>query len=98
MSLIVELKKDHIRLNYEDDSLFWVFNEVRGEYLENIGYKAENFLTGSDTKRWWNKLWKTIAHLKEIILMLISLNEKGLTWDQLVKSGEEGLEVCMFCR
>ena len=87
-----------ICLSYHQDTIVWDWDESVGQVLAKIDYNYILSLFIPLSNRWWkNQLWKWKVPTKLSCFIWLCLENKSLTWDNLVKHRMKGHGICVLC-
>jgi len=76
----------------------WSWNEKIGKLIAKGAYDAIRFLIEEVQTKWWfNAIWKWFSPLNVKLFFWLVLENKILTWDNLVKRGRNGPGRCALC-
>jgi len=94
--LVSELRKGHVRLKDEADSLAWAQDKALGRYTARLGHKV--MISGGDQAEvcWWTKIWRIKTPKKTMILWL-ALRNRVLNCDMVQKRAKNGPCICYIC-
>ena len=93
---IIGLQNGSIFLDEGSDSLKWSFNKYSGEIRTKLTYQllAEDIIC---IHQWWNQLWSWKAPYRIIIFYWLALENRLLSWDNFLKRGMLGPNLCVMC-
>jgi hypothetical protein len=87
-----------IDLNNEKDTLLWSWDTKRGQVNAKQAYEVQILMEGGvDSNFWYTDLWQWQIPLKIKLFAWLMLEQKILTWDNLVKRGFVGPSMCVLC-
>ena len=83
-------------LNDDIDALKWSYNMELGVISEKLAYQqlTDNFQV---EKFWWHNIWKWKVTSRILLLCWLAFENRILTWDNLLKRGFSGPNICPLC-
>jgi hypothetical protein len=85
-------------LNDEKDILLWSW-DTKQEVNAKLTYKVQ-VMEGREveTKFWYSEIWEWKLPLKVKLFVWLLLEQRILTWDNLIKNGFIGPNICVLCK
>ena len=98
-SYLMVLNKAGFGLSGNEDVLVWDWKGENGILPAKKSYEAISKDRMLSSPKWWAKLlWKPRIHLKLKCFLWLCLENKILTWDNLLKRGFTGPGLCLLCK
>jgi hypothetical protein len=87
-----------IELNKDKDLLMWSWDTKSGQVSAKKAYEVQMLeVVETEPVFWYNDLWKWQLPLKVKLFMWLLLEQRILTWENLVKRGYHGPSRCILC-
>jgi ribonuclease HI len=88
-----------IELTDEKDSLLWSWDTKEGQVTSKLAYKVQMLEgRGEETKFWYTEIWEWQLPIKVKLFIWLLLEQRILTWDNLIKRGFQGPSLCVLCK
>ena len=91
-----ELQAGLICLDDRPDSLCWTYDTATGMLSAKLAYQ-QSMNPYNNIREWWHMIWKWKLPLQISICVWLALENRLLSWDNLMWRGQNGPGMCMLC-
>lgn len=94
---IAGLIHGHIQIKDMEDVLLWAWNTQSGVVTAKLAYESIFAKSRVETCWWYTRLWRWSIPPKLQIFMWLVLENRVLTWENLMHRGFVGPNICPLC-